>query len=344
MSVRTLVLGGSQFVGLHLVRALTAAGRDVTVLNRGRTPADLPHGVERLAADRTDTRQLRAALAGRDWDAVIDVSGFVMAAGGGNYDDLLHILDGSVGHFVYVSSIMVYAPSGVFPWSEDTPRTNDPPTTYGGFKRRVEDALALRHASDGFPATTVRPAAIYGPDNNIYDMEAAMFLRLLRGLPIVVPHEGLIVCSYGHVDDLCDAIVALLGNTTTFGEAYNITTGAVTVAEYVRTLADVAGRPADVRYLPESLRAQLPRPPYGHLFGRAHHAMLSTEKARRQLNLRPRYSLRDGHAQTFDWFMRAGLAGEERARVDPLWHATYDFAWEAEVADRLRVEAAVSVG
>ena len=55
----------------------------------------------------------------------------------------------------------------------------------------------------------MRPAAIYGPHNNIYDMEAAMFLRLVQGRPILVPHGGLVLNSYGHVDDLVDAIMVM---------------------------------------------------------------------------------------------------------------------------------------
>ena len=56
--MKTLVLGGSVFVGKHTVEALLAEGHDVAVLNRGRTPSDLPDDVERLVADRTDTAQL----------------------------------------------------------------------------------------------------------------------------------------------------------------------------------------------------------------------------------------------------------------------------------------------
>ena len=61
----------------------------------------------------------------------------------------------------------------------------------------------------GFPGSVARPAAIYGPDNNIYDMELPMFLRLLQRRPILVPHEGLVVGSYGHVDDLCEAMITM---------------------------------------------------------------------------------------------------------------------------------------
>ena len=51
---RVLVLGGSVFVGKHLVDGLLARGADVAVLNRGTTPSDLPADVERLIADRTE--------------------------------------------------------------------------------------------------------------------------------------------------------------------------------------------------------------------------------------------------------------------------------------------------
>ena len=144
------------------------------------------------------------------WDAVFDVSGFVMAAGGSDIDGLLDLLDGHVGAYVYTSSIMAYDQSwvGVFPWTEDQPTNPDGPTSYGGFKALAEarDPGAARRRP-GFPGSVVRPAAIYGPDNNIYDMELPMFLRLLQRRPILVPHGGLVVGSYGHVDDLCEAMI-----------------------------------------------------------------------------------------------------------------------------------------
>src|SRR5262245_46587134 len=184
--MRALVLGGSVFVGRHLVDALLEDGAEVAVLNRGRTPSSLPDGVERLVADRTDAAQMRDALAGREWDAVFDVSGFVMAAGGSDIDELLDLLDGRTGAYVYTSSIMAYDQSwvGAFPWTEDQPTNRDGPASYGGFKAIAEASILERHARTRFPGSIVRPAAIYGPDNNIFDMELPMFLRLLRRLPI----------------------------------------------------------------------------------------------------------------------------------------------------------------
>ena len=82
--------------------------------------------------------------------------------------------------------------TGIFPWTEDLPSNPEGTASYGGFKAVAEQAMLDRHAASGFPASVVRPAAIYGPDNNIFDMEAPMFLRLLQSRPILVPHGGLV--------------------------------------------------------------------------------------------------------------------------------------------------------
>jgi hypothetical protein len=92
--MRALVLGGSAFIGRQLVDTLLHRGHTVTVLNRGVTPHDLPDDVERLVANRLDHSSMVDALAGRDWDAVFDVSGYVMAAGGSDTEALFDLLDG----------------------------------------------------------------------------------------------------------------------------------------------------------------------------------------------------------------------------------------------------------
>ncbi len=215
------MLGGSVFVGRRLVEALAAGGHDVAVLNRGQTATDLPDGVQRLVADRTDPASMRAVLGGTEWDVVYDVSGFVMVAGGSDIAGLIGLLDGRVGHYVFVSSIMAYDQrlSGVVPWTEDMPTEVDAGIDggYGGFKAMAERAMLERHAATGFPASVVRPAAIYGPANNIFDMETPMFLRLVQHRPILLPHGGLVTVSTPagaitlplHVTDMPDRVVWL---------------------------------------------------------------------------------------------------------------------------------------
>ena len=87
--MRSLVLGGSTFVGRRLVQQLAEQGNEVSVLNRGRTPSALPPEVGRFIADRTDAGSMRSALESTEWDAIFDVSGFVMVAGGSPIAELL---------------------------------------------------------------------------------------------------------------------------------------------------------------------------------------------------------------------------------------------------------------
>ena len=338
--MRALVLGGSVFVGRRLVEALAAGGHDVAVLNRGQTATDLPAGVQRLVADRTDPASMHAALGGTTWDVVYDVSGFVMVAGGSDIAGLIELLDGRVGHYVFVSSIMAYDQrlAGIVPWTEDMPTEADAGIDggYGGFKAMAERAMRERHATTGFPASVVRPAAIYGPANNIYDMETPMFLRLVQGRPILLPHAGLVTGSYGHVDDLCRMMIEMTGDHAAFGEVFNATAEAVTTRHYVTTLASIVGVEPDIVEVPDAALATLPAPIFGHLFGKRHPAVLSMRKAHEVLGFEPTFDFRSGHEDTWAWFRAEGFDRLDGPLVDPVWRASWDFDAEAAAAAALR--------
>jgi len=331
--MKVLVLGGGTFVGRRMVNLLVREGHQATVLNRGKTSADLPPGVARLVGDRTSTDSMRVALDGTEWDAVIDVSGFVMAAGGGEFEELLAILDGRVGAYVFVSSIMAYEPSGVMPWLETQAQTGDPITTYGGFKAHAERAILERFATTGFPGSIARPAAIYGPDNNIHDMETAMFLRLRRGLPVLLPHEGLVTTSYGHVDDLCRNLLEMAQLPAAAGEIVNITGQGCSARSFTETLAQIVGVEPNIVLLPTDFTKD--KPIYGHLFGTKHHGILSVTKAA-SLGLTVDRGFHNGYVQTYDWFCTTPLVDAPDNLCDPVWGAGYDFALEAQVAEGIR--------
>jgi len=96
-----LILGGTNFLGPHVVDAALARGHTVTLFNRGKTHAELYPNLEKLHGDRDGQLD---ALAGRKWDAVVDPSGYVprivkMSA---------ELLAPNVGHYVFISTISVY--------------------------------------------------------------------------------------------------------------------------------------------------------------------------------------------------------------------------------------------
>ena len=100
--MRILILGGTVFLGRALTDAALAAGHRVTHLNRGKSSAGDPRA-ETLHGDRTDPAALERAFGGREWDSVIDTSGYLPQVVRRSVD----ALRGHAKHYAFVSSISV---------------------------------------------------------------------------------------------------------------------------------------------------------------------------------------------------------------------------------------------
>jgi len=156
-TVRMLVLGGTRFLGRHVVEAALADGHAVTLFNRGRTAPDLFPDAELLLGDRDGGL---AALAGRDFDAVVDTSGYVPRVVAATLDAL-----GAVGHYTFVSSISAYADLSTPPSETSSVAVLREPTedwqseAYGALKAACEDVVRERLPR----VLIVRPGLIVGP-------------------------------------------------------------------------------------------------------------------------------------------------------------------------------------
>ncbi len=306
--MQVLVIGGTEFISLHLVRALLRDGHRVTVLNRGRRPARLPSGVRTIVADRKDHAALRTTLAGERADALVDIA--YAPTTGEDVEALLDALEGRAGHALFVSTGRVHDHALPIPYHEDTPRT----LYWGEYaKNKIagEDALMRRHRERGLPVTIVRPTHVYGPLNT-RNNETFFFDRLVRGRPVLVPGAGGWLRQFGHVEDLAEAMAAMLGAPAAFGQAYNVTgEEAITQVGFVELIADVLKRPLTLVHV-ETERGGTPVP-FGQNLVYDCHAVYTTTKIRSQLGIRPRYTLAAGLAQTFEWYVREGL---DRREVD----------------------------
>ncbi|HLM56679.1 MAG TPA: SDR family oxidoreductase [Pyrinomonadaceae bacterium] len=100
--MKLLILGGTKFLGRHLTEAALARGHEVTLFNRGLSNPDLFREVEQLRGDRDGGLD---ALRGREWDAVVDPSGFVPRVVRASAE----LLKDAVGLYVFISSQSVYA-------------------------------------------------------------------------------------------------------------------------------------------------------------------------------------------------------------------------------------------
>lgn len=182
--MRLLILGGTVFLGRHLVEAALARGHDVTLFNRGRQNPDLFPEVEKLHGDRD--RGLEA-LVGRQWDAVIDTSGYVPRL----VRDSAELLAGATGHYTFISSISAYADLTVSGIDENAPTgTLASPTdeqvtgeTYGPLKASCEQAA--ERAMPG-RVLTLRPGLIVGP-HDPSDRFTYWPVRMARGGEVLAP-------------------------------------------------------------------------------------------------------------------------------------------------------------
>lgn len=101
-----LILGGTVFLGRHLVDAAQARGDTVTLFNRGQHNPDLFPDVEKLRGDRDGNLE---ALRGRRWDAVIDTSGYLPRV----VRQSAQLLADAVGHYTFISTLNVYPDDAV---------------------------------------------------------------------------------------------------------------------------------------------------------------------------------------------------------------------------------------
>jgi nucleoside-diphosphate-sugar epimerase len=248
MTRTTLVIGGTRNLGPDVVAALRARGDRVTVLNRGISAGGLPADVERLRADRTDRAALAAALAGRDFDRVVDTALYT----GADADAVVTLLAGRTGRYVFWSTGQVYLVRAALarPYREedyDGPLMPEPPAerrtdheqwVYGIEKRAAEDRFRAAHAAHGFPYVSLRMPMINSARDH-YGRLAGYVHRMLDGGPILVPDDqDTLRLRHVHGGDVVAATLRALEPGVAAGACLNISQDETLTLEAV--LAPVA--------------------------------------------------------------------------------------------------------
>ena len=248
--MRLLILGGTKFLGRAASEAALARGHEVTLFNRSRTNPELFPEAEKLLGDRDGDL---SALEGREWDAVIDTSGFVPRV----VRRSAELLRGSVGHYVYVSSISVYAQQQRPGFDESAPviELEDPARedylgsaeAYGGLK-----VLCERVVTELYPGAhaNVRAGLIVGP----HDPTGRFTywpLRVAAGGEVLAPDGPGRQVQIVDARDLGEWLVRL-GKERTSG-TFNAVgpEQALTMGEMLETCKRVAGADAELAWLDE---------------------------------------------------------------------------------------------
>ena len=204
--MKILIIGGTRFLGRHLVESALARGHEVTLFNRGKSNPDLFKQVQTIRGDREkDLDQLSG-----QWDAVIDTCGYFprivrMSA---------EALKDKVRSYVFISSISVYDGFGKIGINESDPvgtiadETIEEITgeSYGPLKALCEKAV---QDVFGDRSLIIRPGLIVGP-NDPTDRFTYWPVRVARGGDVLVPEKPAAPIQIIDVRDLSDFVIELL--------------------------------------------------------------------------------------------------------------------------------------
>ena len=179
-----LILGGTGFIGPHMVREALRRGHGVTLFNRGRTNNKIFPDLETIKGDRDGGLD---GLKGRSWDVVVDNSGYVPR----HVQDSARMLANSTRRYIYISTVSVYADFNVHNTEDSLLATIADESieevtgeTYGALKALCETRAAGEIAAEQL--TVLRPTYICGPGDHT-DRFSYWPIRARRGGEMVWP-------------------------------------------------------------------------------------------------------------------------------------------------------------
>ena len=202
--MRLLVLGGTKFLGRAVVDLALDQGHEVTLFNRGQTNPDLFPEAAHLHGDRDGDLD---ALAGREWDAVVDPSGYVPRV----VRRSTELLRDSVGRYVFVSSVSVYADQSKGPTESsataglEDPASEDVQKDYGALKAACERVVDEVYGPRG---TSLRAGLIVGPHDPT-ERFTYWPRRLAEGGDVLAPGDPDAAVQFVDVRDLAQFALTL---------------------------------------------------------------------------------------------------------------------------------------
>ena len=257
--IKLLILGGTGFIGPHMVRYAVERGHEVTIFNRGRSAPGMFKGVEELTGDRA-ANQIDS-LKGRKWDAVIDNS-----ASRADAPDWVRnsagLLKDAADQYLFISTRSVFSDLSMVPATVNAPllnKQNTPnwkegqPYPYGLAKALAE---AEAKAAFGTRTTIVRPGLIVGPGDDT-DRFTYWPVRIERGGEILAPgnpdNDRVQVID---VRDLCEWSVRLC-EAKTYGTFMGVgPLNGRSMAEFLYGIAAVTTAPLSWTWVPREFLAQ----------------------------------------------------------------------------------------
>ena len=247
--MRTLILGGTQFLGRHFVDAVQARGWELTLFNRGQTNPAIYTELERLRGDRDPNIEPGlAALEGRSWDIIVDPSGYVPRLVNASLAALA-----SSGYYCFISSISVYSDFASPGQDESAPLDEiDDPTTeewagpaYGPLKALCEDAVRAARPKSHL---NVRAGLIIGPHDPT-ERYTYWVRRVARGGEVLAPVGPDYPIQAIHAGDIAEWSLEMAAGQRS--GTFNVTSAIYPLGELLEAAKRETGSDARFTYVSE---------------------------------------------------------------------------------------------
>lgn len=298
---RILIAGGRGFIGRALAQRLLKRGAHVVSLSRGGVASDVgPGHAKEIVADMRDPHALLNALKGRQFEYVVNASGYIDHAGyfdGGrevvniHYVGTLNLLEQvnwpGLERFVQIGSSDEYG-AGPAPQSEK--HRESPISPYSAAKAGTTHLIQSLSRTEGFPGVVVRLFLVYGPGQNQQRFLPQIIKGCLEGTAFPTS-AGEQLRDFCYIDDVVDGIIHASVKPRAVGEVINIASGTpIAVRAVIEKVVQLIGSG---------------KPDFGvHPYRPGENMKLYADisAARELLSWQPETSLEDGLKKTISWY------------------------------------------
>jgi len=312
--MRVLIIGGTNFIGPHVVRRLVEEGCEVTLFHRGQTTADLPPIVSHIYGERQTLRRRRGEFKKLLPHVVLDMFPYVEP-------DALHLMQtfrGLAERVVAISSMDVYRAYGLFrrlenglpdltPFNEEASLRNrlypyrmvaqDQNELFYNYEKILVERIVM--GEPDLPGTVLRLPPVYGPG----DRQHRLFDYLKRmddGRPCILLAEEKAKWRWtrGYVENVAEAIALAVVNRKATNRIYNVgEEHTLTELEWLRRIGAAAEWKGEVKLVPQArLPAHLAEP-----YDWRHHLAADTNRIREEMAYEERINAAEALRRTIAW-------------------------------------------
>jgi len=334
-----LVIGGTNFMGPHVVRSLSDQGHEVTVFHRGQTRTDLPPGVKEILGERRSLNEKAVELQQLAPEIVLDMIPFTEQ----DALEVMRIFSGIAHRLFAISSQDVYRAFGrvngketcpveripitedsalrqnLYPYRGETLRNQDGPESWqDDYDKILVERVVLGDAN--LPGTIMRLPMVYGPRD--YQHRLFSYLKRMddkRPAILLDEAEAQWRWTHGYVENVADAIALAVTDERSTGQIYNVGEPfTFSIAEWIALIGRIAGWQGRVVSIPHG---RLPEPlRFG--INAEQDIVVDSSRIRRELGSKERVDVEEALQRTIAW-ERANPPKE----IDP---KEFDYAVEDE--------------